>query len=130
MSIIKQPVLYVGLKNEARLYTLFDSGAEYSCISEEHIDDICTVHPCLRRRFATASGEHFLEVKGMAHLNFVINDVQLDDVFYIVSELSEEAIIGATTMQKWRIKLNFGQDTIEVKPRLWEPKLGKIIAVK
>ena len=30
----------------------------------------------------------------------------------VVPGLSEEAIIGATTMQKWRIKLDFEHDEI------------------
>ena len=35
MSIIKHPLLYVGSKGEKYLYTLFDSGANLSCINPE-----------------------------------------------------------------------------------------------
>lgn len=47
-------------------------------------------------------------------LDFYINDVLLSDEFWVVPGLSEEAIIGAATMQKWRIKLNLKDDKIEV----------------
>jgi hypothetical protein len=42
----------------------------------------------------------------------------LSDEFLVVPGLSEEAIIGATTMQKWRIKLDFGHDQLFVDPRV------------
>ena len=35
MSIIKLPLLYEGSKGEKHLYTLFDSGAIFSCINPE-----------------------------------------------------------------------------------------------
>jgi hypothetical protein len=40
----------------------------------------------------------------------------------VVPGLSEEAIIGVTTMQKWRIKLDFEHDTVIV-----DPKVAKLI---
>ena len=40
-------------------------------------------------------------------LDFEINDVRLSDEFMVVPYLSEEVIIGVTTMQKWRIKLHY-----------------------
>lgn len=36
----------------------------------------------------------------------------------MVPNLSEEAIIGAATLQKWRIKLNFEDDIVEVDPEV------------
>jgi len=40
MSILKIPILYVGSKGEKKLYTLFDSGADLSCIHPEHLNNI------------------------------------------------------------------------------------------
>ena len=40
MSIIKIPLLYAGSKGEKQLYTLFDSGANLSCINPEHLKGI------------------------------------------------------------------------------------------
>jgi len=119
MSVIKQPLLYVGSKNEKNLYTLFDSGANLSCIHPESVQDLTLVQPLGRvRRVATASEGHFIEVKEVVRLDFYINDVLLSDEFLVVPGLSEEAIIGAATMQKWRIKLDFEHDKVDVDPKV------------
>jgi hypothetical protein len=57
-------------------------------------------------------------------LDFFLDDVHLTDEFYIVPGLSEEAIIGATTMQKWRIKLDF-----ETDQPIIDPKVAKLILI-
>ena len=51
-----------------------------------------------------------MEVTHSIKTDFYIEDVQLSDEFLVIPGLSEDAIIGAATLQKWRIKLNF--DTI------------------
>ncbi len=122
MSIIKHPLLYVGSKGEKNLYTLFDSGANLSCIHPDCIKDLETpVHLGRMRKLATASEGHFIEIKERVTLEFYINDVLLSDEFLVVPGLSEEAIIGAATLQKWRIKLDFEHDQVIV-----DPKAGKL----
>lgn len=122
MSIIRLPLLYVGSKNEKVLYTLFDSGADLSCINPTLIGEIETPVSLGRiRRVATASEGHFIEIKERITLDFYINDILLSDEFILVPGLSEEAIIGAATLQKWRIKLDFEHDRVIV-----DPKVGKL----
>jgi len=70
------------------------------------------------RKLATAGKGHFIEVSERVTLDFYINDILLSDEFLIVRALSEEAIIGAATLQKWRIKLNFETDNVEVDPKV------------
>lgn len=119
MSVIKLPLLYVGSKGEKHLYTLFDSGANLSCINPDHVNDFETPVNLGRTRLkATASEGHYIEVKERIIVDFYINDVLLSDEFLLVPGLSEEAIIGAATLQKWRIKLNFEYDTVEVDPKV------------
>ncbi len=36
MSVIKLPLLFAGSKGEKHLYTLFDSGANLSCINPDY----------------------------------------------------------------------------------------------
>ncbi len=55
-------------------------------------------------------------------LDFEVNEINLSDEFMVVPRLSEEVIIGATTMQKWRIKLDFEHDAVII-----EPKVAKLI---
>lgn len=119
MSVIKLPLLYVGTKGEKHLYTLFDSGANLSCINPDHIHDLETPITIGRTRLlGTASEGHYIEVKERIIIDFYINDILLSDEFLLVPGLSEEAIIGAATLQKWRIKLNFEYDTVEVDPKV------------
>jgi len=119
MSVIKLPLLYVGSKGEKNLYTLFDSGANLSCINPDLIKDIeIPVNLGRVRRIATASENHFIEIKQVVRLDFYIHDILLSDEFLLVPGLSEEAIIGAATLQKWRIKLDFEHDTVIVDPKV------------
>ena len=118
MSIIKHPLLYVGSKGEKTLYTLFDSGANLSRINPDHIKDLKIPEPLGRvRRLATANEGHFIEIKERVTLDFYIDDVLLSDEFLVVPGLSEEAFIGAATLQKWRIKLDFEHDRVIVDPK-------------
>src|SRR5689334_20461250 len=119
MSIIKIPMLYVGSRGEKQLYTLFDSGANLSCINPEHLAGIEIPTTLGRiRKLATASEGHFIEIKEVVRLDFYINDTLLSDEFLIVPNLSEEAIIGVATLQKWRIKLDFEHDKVIVDPKV------------
>ena len=74
-------------------------------------------------RAATAAIGHYIEVTERVTLDFYLNDVLLSDEFLVVPGLSEEVIIGAATMQKWRIKLNFEYDTVEVDPKVAKMQL-------
>jgi hypothetical protein len=124
MSLIKTPLLYVGASGESRLYTLFDSGANLSCIHPEKA--ILLGNPVnlgRERRIATASDHHFILVTQRIVLDFYIDDILLSDEFLLVPGLSEEAVIGAATMQKWRIKLDFEHDTVHVDPKVAKMQL-------
>jgi predicted aspartyl protease len=119
MSIIKLPLRFEGSKGEKILYSLFDSGANLSCINEEFAMLIANpeafLHP---RRLATASEHHFIEITHRISVDFYINDIHLSDEFLVVPHLSEEIVIGAATLQKWRIKLDFEHDTVYVDPKV------------
>jgi hypothetical protein len=54
--------------------------------------------------------------------DFYYDDIRLSDEFMIVPGLSEEVIIGVNTLQKWRIKLDFENDTVVI-----DPKVAKLI---
>ena len=59
-----------------------------------------------------------VNIKLLNQYNFYIDDILLSDEFLVVPGLSEEAIIGAATLQKWRIKLDFEHDTVHVDPKV------------
>ena len=124
MSIIKHPLLYVGSKGEKTLYTLFDSGANLSCIHPDHAREIATLEQLGRVRcLATSDVGHFIEIKNVIRVDFYINDILLSDEFLVVPGLSEDIVIGAATMQKWRIKLDFEHDQLIVDPKVSKMQL-------
>src|SRR6188474_692828 len=99
MSILKHPLRYVGSEGDKILYTLFDSGANLSCINPEFVDELGGAQALgTTRRIATASEGHFIEVKQRITLDFYIDDILLSDEFLVVPGLSEEVIIGAATL--------------------------------
>jgi hypothetical protein len=117
--IIRIPLRFEGSKGEKNLYSLFDSGATYSCISEESVEgleELIKLHTPLR--LSTASEATFMEINYRTTLDFYHEDVRLSDEFLVVPGLSEEVIIGASTMQKWRLKLDFENDRVIVDPRV------------
>lgn len=123
MSIIKLPIHFKGSKGEKPLYALFDTGSTYSCIREDLAEKIGMLDKLFEPRyFGTASESQYLKVESAMRLDFELNEVNLSDEFMVVPRLSEEVIIGVTTMQKWRIKLDFEHDTVFV-----DPKVAKLI---
>ncbi|MEO6133233.1 MAG: retropepsin-like aspartic protease [Saprospiraceae bacterium] len=130
MSVIQLPILFVGSLGETRLYSLFDSGANLSCIHPQYLKDLEIPTKLGRiRKVATAADGHYIEISERVSLDFYLEDVLLSDEFLVVPGLSEEAIIGAATMQKWRIKLDFEHDTVHVDPKAAKMQLKKVRAV-
>ena len=121
--IIKLPLTFTGSKGEQKLYALFDTGSTFSCIATHYAEQIGSLskldEPML---FSTASEGQFLKVEYTVRLNVEINDLPLSDDFMVVPGLSEEAIIGVVTMQKWRIKLDFEHDMF-----ILDPKIAKLL---
>ena len=121
--VIKIPIPFKGSKGEEKLYALFDTGSTYSCIRQDLSEKLGLMDMLPESMyFGTASENQYLKVENGMRLNFEVNDVMLSDEFMVVPRLSEEAIIGVTTMQKWRIKLDFEHDTVIV-----DPKVAKLI---
>ena len=117
--IIKLPIRFKGSKGEETFYALFDTGSTYSCIREDLAEKIGNMESLFEARyFGTASENQYVKVQHRIGLDFDINDINLSDEFMVVDGLSEEVIIGATTMQKWRLKLDFEHDAVIVDPKV------------
>ncbi len=119
MSIIKLPLFFEGSLGEKTLYALFDSGASFSCISEEAVKGLAPLDKMRRPlEIATAAVGVYLKIEYRITLDFYYNDIRLSDEFMVIPSLSEEVIIGVNTMQKWRIKLDFEHDTVIIDPKV------------
>ena len=66
---------------------------------------------------------HYIEVNERVSLDFYMDDILLSDEFLVIQGLSEEVIIGAATMQKWRIKLDFEHDKAIVDAKVAKMQL-------
>jgi Retroviral aspartyl protease len=116
---IKLPLHYEGSLGEKNLYTLFDSGATFSCISPEAAEGFGNPEKLFSpMEVATAAVGHYLKITHALRIDFYIDEVRLSDEFFIIHGLSEEAILGVNTFQKWRIKLDFEYDTVIVDPKV------------
>jgi hypothetical protein len=80
-------------------------------------------------RLSTASADTFMEIRNTTRMDFYHDDVRLSDEFLIVPGLSEEVIIGAHTMQKWKLKLDFENETVIVDPRVARLILINLISI-
>lgn len=119
MPVLKFPLRFEGSKGSAILYTLFDSGATFSCIHSDIAARLATLekmrHPL---EIATAARDTYLRIENRIVLDFYYNDIRLSDEFMVIDNISEDVILGANTLQKWRIKLDFEHDTIIVDPKV------------
>lgn len=123
MGIIRIPLRFEGSVGEKVLYALFDSGATFSCLRPDMASLI--EEPSKLRKpmeVATASEGHYVKISEALRADFYFDDIRLSDEFMVVPGLSEEAIIGVNTLQKWRIKLDFENDTVVI-----DPKVAKLI---
>ena len=122
--IIERKLKFEGSLGEKELTAMFDSGATYSCINQRFIEGleipVLLKHPI---EVETAAEKSYLRIDHALRLDFYLNDLRLSDEFMVIPSLSEEVIIGATTLQKWKIKLDFENDEVITDPRVAKLKL-------
>jgi hypothetical protein len=124
MAIIAKKLKLVGSKGENELEGLFDSGASYSCIEKElaqRLEILTALATPLK--LGTAKKGKSVAVKERVTLDFYLNGYRFSDEFMVISDLSEEVIIGAATMQKWRFKLDFENEEVIIDPRVTRLRL-------
>jgi hypothetical protein len=59
-------------------------------------------------------------------LNFYLDSYRFSDEFMIIPRLSAPVIIGAATLQKWRIKLNFETEEVIIDPRVTKLRILRL----
>jgi hypothetical protein len=100
---------------------MFDTGATYSVIRKDIAEQIATVipldEPIVLR---TAEQGRQLTVTHRVVLTIWLNSYRLSDEFLVLEELSRPVLIGAATMQKWRIQLDMANEEVIVDPTATE----------
>ena len=113
-----------GSQGELTLNALFDSDATYSMISMEHARQLAHLENLPSPlEFETANAGGYMRISQAVRLDFYLHGHRYTDEFMVSPALSEDLIIGATTMQKWKIKLDFENDEIITNPKANKLKL-------
>lgn len=122
--IIEKKMLFEGALGEQELTALFDSGSSYSCIHPDCVESLDKPIP-VRHPFKVelAQKDKTVEIRHAIRLDFYIDGYHFSDEFVIVPDLSENIIIGAGTMQKWRFKIDFEKEELIIDPRVTRLRL-------
>ncbi|MCS7192431.1 MAG: retropepsin-like domain-containing protein, partial [Armatimonadetes bacterium] len=111
MGIIIKRVRLVGSKGEHETEGLFDTGASYSFIRKDVAErlEVLLLLP-QPMSFEMAEQGATVTARERVVLDFWIDGYRFSDEFLVLDNLSEEIIIGAATMQKWRMKLDMEKE--------------------
>ena len=124
MAVIQKTIRLVGSKGSEETPAIFDSGSTYSCITPALAEKLGRVEALPEpMEFDTAKEGQKLTATDRVSLNFYIDGYRFSDEFMLIPGLSEPAIIGAASLQKWRLKLDFEQDEIIIDPRVTRLRL-------
>ena len=115
MGVIKEKILLIGEKSDEIVDTLFDSGATFSFIRKDLAINLGNITKTrISRSFGTAENGRVIVIDEKINLDFVLDNETLSEEFFVSDQLSYDAIIGAYTMQKYRMKLDFENDNVIV----------------
>ncbi|MDI6792250.1 MAG: retropepsin-like aspartic protease, partial [bacterium] len=124
MGLITKHLKIEGDKGDCEVETLFDTGATYSFIRKDKAEAIATIlslrHP---KSFELAREGQTVTVTECTRIDIRLNGVTISDEVVVMEDLSEELILGASTMQKWRIKLDLEKEDVVVDERVARLKL-------
>ena len=124
MTVIQKGIKLVGSKGEEDVDAVFDSGSTYSCIQPRYAERLGTIEKLpTPREFGTAEKERKVIAHERITLDFVLNGYTFSDEFMLIPNLSEPVIIGAATLQKWRLKLDFEREEVIIDPRVTKLRL-------
>lgn len=121
MSLLERNLTLKGLKGERTVSALFDSGASYSCIRREVADEIGLLEPLEEpMTFETADKDSEVVAEFVVRLSFFFSDSErrFTDEFIVLDNLSEDLIIGAATLRKWKIRLDFDADEVTYERKM------------
>ena len=124
MAIIEEPIELRGSKGTRRVTALFDSGSTYSCIRPDIAREVEIVVPLPEAKtFGTAKDGETVTAAQRVGLDFILHGYRFSDEFMVIEGLPEEVIIGAKTLQSWRMKLDFEAEKVIIDPRVTRLRL-------
>ncbi len=115
MGIIAKVIRLEGSKGSAEVKALFDSGASMSFIKESLAKKLGYIEKLPRPlEFETAKAGENLIVDKAVRLDFYLDGDRLSDEFLVVADdwATEDVIIGAKTMQAWRLVIDMEKEEV------------------
>jgi predicted aspartyl protease len=119
MGLIVKKLRVAGDKGGRRLEVLFDTGASASFVRQDAAEKIATTLKLPSpEAYTLGDGVGKLRVRETAVLYIYIDGVRISDNFIVAPRLSDSVIIGATTLQKWRVKLDLENERVIIDKRM------------
>lgn len=124
MAVILRKIRPVGSKGSQEIEAIFDSGSTYSCIQPRLAKRLARTESLPEpKKPGTAEKKRKVIARERVSLDFELDGHTLSDEFMVIPDLSDPTIIGAATLQKWRLKLDFEHDEVIVDPRVTQLRL-------
>ena len=124
MAVIQKLIKVAGSKGSEEAEAIFDADSTYSCIHPELASKLGMIEALPEpMEFKTAEEGRNLQAKEAVRLNFYLDGYRFSDEFMLIPGLSETVIIGAKTLQAWRLKLNFETDEVIIDPKVTKLRL-------
>lgn len=118
MGTILKELTVGGNKGVKKIPALFDSGATVSLIRKDVVEDIATILTLSKvRTFKLGDGKNPLETNQLVALDITINGCDIFEKVLVVENLAKDLIIGAETMQYWKMKLDLEKEAVIIDPK-------------
>jgi predicted aspartyl protease len=119
MGLLVKRLRVAGDKGQRRLAVLFDTGASVSFIRSDVVDKIATTLKLPSPEVYTlGDGVGKLRVSETAVLYVYIDGVRISDNFIVSPRLADPVIVGANTLQKWRVKLDMENERVIIDKKM------------
>ncbi len=115
MGFIQEKLIIKGNKGTKEMDTLFDSGSKRTFILKEKAEQICDIQYYDEPREITlADGKTIVKDIGYCSFETKINDKPVEDLMDVLevpkSKKNVDMLIGAPTLQKYKLRLRFSTD--------------------
>ena len=115
MGTIFYRVRLKGSKGDAEAFALFDTGASMSFIKKSLAEKLGVILKLPEPlEFETAKSGEYITAKERVVLDFWIDEDRMSDEFLVLPDdvMNEDVIIGAKTMQAWRIVIDMEKEKV------------------
>jgi hypothetical protein len=124
MGLIQKKLILEGDKGKQEVVALFDTGASASFIRKDIAKDVATIVKLPTAwTFVQGDGKHEITINNCINVNLTVNEITVFQQILVADELSEELIIGADTMQRWKIRLDPEKEDVIIDKKALELKL-------